>query len=176
MSLLVSLIYAQVTFSEAAKWAIWNFSVFIIVLLIFIFGVELMGHIPLFLSCLEFLGNTIFTSWNIWKGRSLEFFDHHLCYFQRGLCHCSLAGPGEGRLWAKFGEWMVWISPKGLTRIWFPEEIVFNEEIHMVHSAPGFGWLLQVCGRDGAHLASFHSDSPFHPRNHSKMQVGERLR
>lgn len=53
MSLLVSLIYVQVTFSEAAEWVIWIFPVFVILLLIFIFGLELMGQIPLFLSLLR---------------------------------------------------------------------------------------------------------------------------
>lgn len=119
MSLLVSLIYAQVTFSEAAEWVIWNFPVFVILLLIFIFGLELMGQIPLE------------HTWNFWvmpyslvgiyeRARIPEFFDHHLCYFQRGLCHSSLAGPEEGWPGAKFGEWVAisgsaWISPKGLT-------------------------------------------------------------
>lgn len=52
MSLLVPLIYAQVTFSEAAEWVLWNFLVFVILLSIFIFGLEIMGQIPLFLSLL----------------------------------------------------------------------------------------------------------------------------
>lgn len=56
MSLLVSLMYGQMTFSEAAGWVIWNFPVFVILLLIFIFGLELMGQISLFLSLLGIFG------------------------------------------------------------------------------------------------------------------------
>lgn len=176
----MSLIYAQVTFSEAAEWVIWNFPVFVILLLIFIFGLELMGQIPLE------------HTWNFWvmpyslvgiyeRARSPNSLTI-TSVISRGACVIP-ALPAQRRAVPEpsLGSgWQLVVAP-GFhqrvlqARIRFAEEMVFTEEILMAHSAAGFGGPLQVCGRDSTQLASFHSDSPFHPRNHSKMPVGERL-